>query len=313
MFFGVYIYIYLISTTSLILFGQLFSLTTSSWVIRWLGIEISLLGLLPLILEKFKVKLLAREVTIKYFIIQRLSRIWLMLGGFFLWEINNYEDLFFWLFIGGVVLKLGLFPGHFWVVQVINGLKIIPLFYVLTLVKVAPLFLISNIMSNMCEYRRNLIYILGTSRIIVGSLIGFIQSTLRGVIGGSRIAHNGWIIISIQFSVLTLYYVAYLLRFLVFVWSFISREKISVVLPILSFRGLPPFLLFAPKILIFYGIIISNIYIILIIIIFFSVVSLFIYLKISFSYYLVKQIHIPNISYISLTIFANFLLFYYLL
>nr|QLY89561.1 NADH dehydrogenase subunit 2 [Physa fontinalis] len=288
-------YMYLMSTTSLILFGQFFSLTTSSWVMSWLGMEMSLLGLLPLMLEKFKVKLLASEVTMKYFIIQSLSSMWLMLGGFFLWEMNNYEDLFFWLFIGGVVLKLGLFPGHFWVVQVINGLKIIPLFYVLTLVKVAPLFLISNILSNMSGYSSNLMYMLGTSSIMVGSLIGFIQSTLRGVIGGSSIAHNGWMIISMQFSVLTLYYVAYLLSFLVFVWSFMSSEKMSVVLPILSFSGLPPFLLFAPKMLIFYGMMISNMYIMLMTIIFFSVVSLFIYLKISFSYYLVKQIHIPNI------------------
>ena len=61
-----------------IFFGTLLSVTSSHWLIAWVGLEVNLIGFLPLLV--YHGTLLERESGVKYFIVQSLGSIFL-LGG----------------------------------------------------------------------------------------------------------------------------------------------------------------------------------------------------------------------------------------
>lgn len=264
--------------------GQILSIISSRWLFVWLMIELSLLTLIPLIVNYRKYLSLSCEVTIKYFIIQSIRRIWVMLGGYIVWDLTTGPSVFILVFLIGLIFKLGLFPGHFWVIQVVSGLKKLPLIFVLSIIKVAPLFLIVTFIDNT---KQPWLIFVGVTSIVAGGLLGIIQSTVRGVLGRSSISHSGWIIITILINAFIPYFLAYFGTLTIFLLVWGKENYLSSVIMI-SFSGLPPFLLFYPKVLVFSTLVEYSIWAIIVCLVFIRVMRLYFYLKRSYSLVLIR-------------------------
>nr|CAH2594124.1 NADH dehydrogenase subunit 2 [Physella acuta] len=264
--------------------GQMLSIMSTSWLFVWLMMELSLLTLMPLMVNYSKYLSLSCEVTMKYFIIQSISSMWVMLGGYMVWELTTGPSVFMLVFLIGLMFKLGLFPGHFWVIQVVSGLKKLPLIYVLSIMKVAPLFLIVTLMDNT---KQPWLIFVGVTSVVAGGLLGIIQSTVSGVLGSSSISHSGWMIITILMNTFIPYFLAYFgtLTMFLMVWG---NENYLSSMMMVSFSGLPPFLLFYPKVLVFSMLIECSMWAIIVCLVFMSVISLYFYLKSSYSLVLIR-------------------------
>nr|CAH2594101.1 NADH dehydrogenase subunit 2 [Physella acuta]CAH2594184.1 NADH dehydrogenase subunit 2 [Physella acuta] len=264
--------------------GQMLSIMSSSWLLVWLMMELSLLTLMPLMVNSSKYLSLSCEVTMKYFIIQSISSMWVMLGGYMVWDLTTGPSVFMLVFLIGLMFKLGLFPGHFWVIQVVSGLKKSPLIFVLSIMKVAPLFLIVTFMDNT---KQPWLIFVGVTSIVAGGWLGVIQSTVRGVLGSSSISHNGWMIIAILTNTLIPYFLAYFgtLTMFFLVWG---KQNYLSSMMMISFSGLPPFLLFYPKVLVFSMLVDYSMWSIIVCLVFMSVMSLYFYLKSSYSLGLIR-------------------------
>nr|CAH2594165.1 NADH dehydrogenase subunit 2 [Physella acuta] len=264
--------------------GQMLSIMSTSWLFVWLMMELSLLTLMPLMVNYSKYLSLSCEVTMKYFIIQSISSMWIMLGGYMVWELTTGPSVFMLVFLFGLMFKLGLFPGHFWVIQVVSGLKKLPLIFVLSIMKVAPLFLIVTLMDNT---KQPWLILVGVMSVVAGGLLGIIQSTVRGVLGSSSISHSGWMIITILMNTFIPYFLAYLGTLTMFLLMWGNDHYLSSMMMI-SFSGLPPFLLFYPKVLVFSMLVEYSMWAVIVCLVFMSVMSLYFYMKSSYSLVLIR-------------------------
>lgn len=92
---------------------------------------------------------LRKESAIKYFCVQAIGRGLLLCGGVLLYilplELGILPEC---IFAFSLVVKLGVFPIHFWVPRVVSGLGWLPMFLMLTWQKVAPFLFIVNLVES---------------------------------------------------------------------------------------------------------------------------------------------------------------------
>lgn len=199
------------------------------------------------------------------------------------------------------MLKNGAAPFHFWFPGVIEGLSWINGLILITWQKIAPLILISyNI-----NYNFFLITIILS--IIIGALGGLNQTSLRKLIAFSSINHLGWIIIAIinnnllwwiyfiLYSFLSISIVLIFNNFKLFHFNQIFNYflinpiiKFFIFLNLLSLGGLPPFLGFLPKWLVIQNLIETNQIFLLFISVCLTLITLYYYLRISYSIYILN-------------------------
>lgn len=194
-------------------------------------------------------------------------------------------------------IKLGAAPFHFWFPEVISGLNWNNSLILLTWQKIAPIILIIYNLTNLIF----LSLIIITSSLIRG-IQNFNQTNLRKILAYSSINHISWIIARIinSFSVWLTYFIFYIivtfnivLIFKNFNIFFLNQLYITIInskltkfffiLNFLSLRGLPPFLGFLPKWLTLNSIIYRNFFILGIFIVIFTLIRIYIYLRITFA------------------------------
>nr|YP_010545682.1 NADH dehydrogenase subunit 2 [Mopalia retifera]UYG48478.1 NADH dehydrogenase subunit 2 [Mopalia retifera] len=287
----------------ILFFGTLFSLSSVHWFAVWLGLELNLMGFIPIMVQKSTSE--ETESGVKYFLVQASGSALFLLGlmmmnwNFCSWDMNflgSFADSGLVFF--GLLMKLGGAPLHFWVPSVVAGLSWFSNFLLLTWQKVAPLFMI-------CCFLNLSTYLL-MSLVIMSSLFGGIggvnQTSLRALIAYSSVLHMGWMLAgaSIGWSACFIYFFFYclILVFIVFLmnmeeslsmnqfsniflWKFRSRNYL--VLMLLSLGGMPPLLGFFSKWLILMGLLSFNNVVIGGILVLGSMVSLYYYLVLSFS------------------------------
>lgn len=280
----------LINSSNLLFFficfiSPVIRLSSSDWIISWIGIEIGIIGLFPLLIINYFSS--SKESIIKYFLIQRLARIIIFVSGIIFF--NNLEqiNIINYLFLISLSLKLGIFPGHFWVPRLVNSLRWVRNIILLGPLKIAPIgFLSILILRNDILY---LIILLGIFRAIIGSILGNNQTSIRSIIGSSSISHSGWICVGVCFGYIWGYILGYLiiLTFILLRLFIVDYLSFSVIL--LSLSGLPPFIIFLIKIKILLYSLFSLEYIVFFVLILSSVISLNFYLKFFYSYFLTNK------------------------
>lgn len=206
-------------------------------------------------------------------------------------------DLSYSLILFPLLLKLGAAPFHYWFPQVTEGLIWPQAIILLTIQKLAPIFLISYLTFN--SYTNAVIL---TSRILsalAGALGGLNVIKLRKLIAFSSINHMSWILIAISLNdLMWLLYFSF--------YSFISASVIVlfqasnsftisdltnklqknsssgiiISINLLSLGGLPPFTGFLPKWLIIQLLIQNRILFPLIPLLFSRLITLYFYLRI---------------------------------
>lgn len=243
--------------------GLSLSLASSNWFSIWLGIEITLIGLIKVGTQA--------EGMIIYFIVQVVtSSLFLIL--------SLYSST---LIIMPILIKLGASPIHYWLVHVTNNLSWITFALVMTIQKVVPL----NIRISVLNKYVALIIVISA---LFGSIGGFNQTNMKHLLVYSSIANLPWILTFYGNQYLIIYSIG-----LIIVIILLNSSNIQGGLPvniilffnILSLGGFPPFTGFFPKIMVLKCIGI-NIGILLIIT---SVINLFLYLRMA-------NLHIVGVS-----------------
>lgn len=275
---------------STLLLGVFISLSARNWFSIWIGLELNLYSLTPLLLHSIKNQ--EKEAAVKYFLVQALAS-----GALIIAALNfNSNTIFAPLLTLSLVIKLGIAPCHFWLPNVINSVTWKICWILSTIQKIAPLFILTQLIDSLSS---SLIILLASSRALVGGLGGLNQTQLRPILAYSSIGHLGWItartltrpiltllyfftyIIIISSIILTLSWAQnYSSNFTLTLPQINTKHKTTLIITLFRLGGVPPFLGFYPKFLIIYSLIEQKLFSITIILIFSATINLFFYIKI---------------------------------
>lgn len=289
-----------------IIIRTLISISSYSWLGIWLGLEINLLSIIPLMHNQKNT--LSTESSIKYFIVQAiastiiLASIITIIRERNLWRRVNWNSIILININSALLTKIGIAPFHFWFPEVIEGLNWLNCLLILTWQKIAPIVLLIY----------NIKFIIFTSFIIITAIvirgvIAFNQVSLRKILAYSSINHIGWIIrtiIVIQTIWITYFLVYTVIRInivLIFktlnvfylnqLYQSLNQNiitKMFFIINFLSLRGIPPFLGFIPKWLTIQALIFNGMLFIPTIIIVFTIMIIFVYIRITLSTLLIN-------------------------
>nr|YP_011014037.1 NADH dehydrogenase subunit 2 [Unio gontierii]WQA10118.1 NADH dehydrogenase subunit 2 [Unio gontierii] len=262
--------------------------SSSNWLMTWMGLEINMLGYIPLMFMKESSS--ESEAAVKYLVPQSLGSTIFIASAIISSYFNNLQILM----MIAMCLKLGVAPFHFWFPPVMASLQLTPAFILLTWQKIAPILAISSMNSLLIK----IIMPIAMISALWGGIGGLNQTDIRSLLTYSSIGHTGWMLASVNSNYMIL--IAYLTTYILInmsIYAFLTKEhtksykqlfsskdsgKIFILaITILSLGGLPPFTGFIMKLLvlmltesstiIIFGLIIG------------ALVSLFYYLSLTFS------------------------------
>nr|WMY23870.1 NADH dehydrogenase subunit 2 [Aedes aegypti] len=289
----------------MLIFGTLVTISSNSWLGAWMGLEINLLSFIPLMNDNKK-NLLTSESSLKYFLTQAFASSILLFAIIMLMFFYNNNLLLYnsfneILILSTLLLKSGAAPFHFWFPEVMEGLSWINGLILMTWQKIAPLMLISY----------NFIYKFFMITIIlsmlIGSLGGLNQTSIRKLMAFSSINHLGWMLLAMMnnemlwmiyfllYSLLSFSIVLMFNNFKLFYFNQIFNMpmmnpivKLFIFLNLLSLGGLPPFLGFLPKWLVIQNLVMMNQMFILTISVCLTLITLYFYLRLSYSIFMLN-------------------------
>nr|AVN68046.1 NADH dehydrogenase subunit 2 [Beybienkoa kurandanensis] len=284
--------------------GMMITLSSNSWLGAWMGLEINLLSFIPIMSSNENIY--TSEASLKYFLIQALASSVLL---FFLISKVMIENMFF-VFNSTVtsivlttplLLKSGAAPLHWWFPSVMEGLSWINCFVLMTIQKIAPLVLISLTLNS-----NFFMTITIMSSVMIGSIGGYNQTSIRKILTYSSINHMGWMLSALLLgeNFWLLYFTMYSFMTLVIILiispsqiSFINQTfllnndnpsmKLLLFTSLLSLGGLPPFLGFIPKWIIIQTMTTNNMIFLITFMVLFSLITLYYYLRITYSSFLI--------------------------
>lgn len=249
----------------------------------WLGLEISIISFIPIITSKLKIN---SESLIKYYIIQRLSsRIIIM--GIIIISLNINFNI---ILLTTILIKIGIVPFHNWVISIIEGISYNNIFILLTIIKIAPLNIISYLNINL-----QTINIIG---IILRSISSINQNSIKKILSFSSIYNIRLILTSINnWTIWTTYILWYSISITVIITvcyklniNFINQiysnninliNKTTIWTLIISIGGIPPTITFILKIIIIEQLIKTQQYIVILIIIITSIITIYFYIRVT--------------------------------
>nr|YP_009003575.1 NADH dehydrogenase subunit 2 [Microcaecilia unicolor]AGZ19061.1 NADH dehydrogenase subunit 2 [Microcaecilia unicolor] len=247
--------------------GTTITLTSSHWLLAWMGLEINTLAMMPLMIKQHHPR--ATEATTKYFLTQAAASTLILFSTMInawstgQWELKELSTLPSNMMTIAIAMKLGLAPMHFWLPEVMQGLNLMTGLILSTWQKIAPMTLMLIIFNTL---NVNLLITLGFLSILVGGWSGLNQTQLRKIMAYSSIAHLGWMMAILPFSpaLATLNFLLYLIMTsaMFMMMILLNTTKINSLtttwpktpimtsismLILLSLGGLPPTTGFMPK------------------------------------------------------------------
>lgn len=235
-------------------------------------------------------------------------------AGMFCLTIFNIKLILGVLFLFiGLFFKITIVPFHMWAPDVYEGAPMPIVIFLSTVPKIAVTFILCKLTGFFFSYIYFLwkpLFILGgLLSVIVGTLMAVRQFKIKRFIAYSSITHMGYILLFISaFTFISLQYcICYLFVYIFTILSlwgillilennfgksldsfydwggiFYTERYLSIILSItlLSLGGLPPFSGFFGKFLFFKSLLLSDMYIIGLILILFSLLSIYYYVKI---------------------------------
>nr|WAB70165.1 NADH dehydrogenase subunit 2 [Osteocephalus aff. taurinus DO-2022] len=303
--------------------GTITTLSSFHWIMAWIGLEINTLAIIPLMTKTPHPR--AIEAATKYFLTQAAASALILFSSTMNawltgeWAINNEINSASAILLSiAIAMKLGIAPFHFWLPEVLQGLTLQTGLILSTWQKFAPMALLIQLSQSV---NLNLMLILGLVSAVIGGWGGINQTQIRKILAFSSIAHLGWMVailkISPQLTLLnfTLYIVMTSTLFMTFMhldtkniyelstsWSKTPTLSALSLLSLLSLSGLPPLTGFMPKWLIAQEMIKQDITMFALIILMSTLLSLFFYLRLTYTMSLTLA---PNTSNSTLTWLVN--------
>nr|Q85PP8.1 RecName: Full=NADH-ubiquinone oxidoreductase chain 2; AltName: Full=NADH dehydrogenase subunit 2 [Genetta servalina]AAN84592.1 NADH dehydrogenase subunit 2 [Genetta servalina] len=253
---------------STVISGTLIVMTSSHWMLTWIGFEMNMLAIIPILMKKFNPR--SMEASTKYFLTQATASMLLMMGIIInllysgQWTVpNNPNPMASILMTTALAMKLGLAPFHFWVPEVTQGIPLSSGMILLTWQKIAPLSVLYQISPTI---NPNLLLPMATLSVLIGGWGGLNQTQLRKILAYSSIAHMGWMTAILLYNPtmmilnLTIYIIMTLTTFMLFMlnsttttlslsqtWNKMPLITSLITMLMLSLGGLPPLSGFMPK------------------------------------------------------------------
>nr|YP_009754803.1 NADH dehydrogenase subunit 2 [Lissonycteris angolensis]QIP52877.1 NADH dehydrogenase subunit 2 [Lissonycteris angolensis] len=251
-----------------VVLGTAIVLTSSHWLTVWIGFEMNMLAIIPILMKKYNPR--SMEASTKYFLTQATASMLLMLAIVInlvysgQWSttkpLNSTVSTIMTL---ALAMKLGLSPFHFWVPEVTQGIKLSSGLILLTWQKLAPMSILYQIAPTT---NLNLLLTMSMMSIAIGGWGGLNQTQLRKIMAYSSIAHMGWMtaIMTYNPTMAMLNLVIYILltttTFMMFMlnsttttlslshtWNKTPLLTTIILATMLSLGGLPPLSGFLPK------------------------------------------------------------------
>nr|YP_010254104.1 NADH dehydrogenase subunit 2 [Scaphidium formosanum]QTZ18645.1 NADH dehydrogenase subunit 2 [Scaphidium formosanum] len=281
---------------SSVIIGSMISISSNSWMGMWLGLEINLLSIIPLMNTSSNP--LSSEASMKYFITQAIASTLIILA-IILMSLDFLSTLFkesplMYVFNSGLMTKMGAAPFHFWFPEVLEGLAWMNCLIFLTWQKLAPMILIFY---NINNFYFSFIII---SCLMISGIIGFNQISMRKILAYSSINHIGWMLGAMFFqeSIWLLYFSIYsalsilLTLYLNFFNIFMLKQlfsnlnknltlKMFFLFNFFSLAGMPPFIGFLPKWLTINALIQEKFYLLTFIMLISTLITIFYYIRIT--------------------------------
>nr|YP_009253014.1 NADH dehydrogenase subunit 2 [Arctotherium sp.]ANA91287.1 NADH dehydrogenase subunit 2 [Arctotherium sp.] len=258
----------LIIIMSTIALGTMIVLFSSHWFMIWIGFEMNMLAIIPILMKKFNPR--AMEASTKYFLTQATASMLLMLGIIINllysghWTISTVPNPIASTTITiALAMKLGLSPFHFWVPEVTQGIPLSSGMILLTWQKIAPLSVLYQISPSI---NPNLLMTMAVASVLLGGWGGLNQTQLRKILAYSSITHMGWMAAIMIYNPtlmilnLTIYITMTLGTFMLFMynssttmlslshtWNKLPLITSLILALMLSLGGLPPLSGFIPK------------------------------------------------------------------
>nr|UFP91227.1 NADH dehydrogenase subunit 2 [Scaptonyx fusicaudus] len=251
-----------------VILGTMIVLLSSHWLMVWIGFEMNMLAIIPLLMKKYNPR--SMEAATKYFLTQATASMLLMLaiminltysGQWTTMKMANSTASM--MMTIALIMKLGMAPFHFWVPEVTQGIQLSSGMILLTWQKIAPL---SILIQTANSINTDLMITASILSIAVGGWGGLNQTQLRKIMAYSSIAHMGWMgaIMTYSTTMTTLNFFIYimltttvftLLKFnsstttlsLSLLWNKTPMMSTMILLSMLSLGGLPPLSGFLPK------------------------------------------------------------------
>nr|BAF80301.1 NADH dehydrogenase subunit 2 [Culicoides cylindratus] len=279
--------------------GTLITMSSSSWIGMWIGLELNLLSFIPLMNNNFN--LTSTEAAIQYFLVQAFasliflfaSIVSIMKFSFFNYFFFNYENL---IINFSMLIKLGSAPFQFWFPNIVEGLTWMNTMILFTWQKLGPLSILSY------SYLSSLIIMVILMSSFIGAIGGFNQTSLRKLLAFSSINHISWLLAAELYSnsLWLMYFLIYsFINFSIIIlfknFNFFHLNQIFMnknnrpimkfcfFLNILSLGGLPPFLGFLPKWLIIENMMKLEMFFLMFFMIMMTLITLFFYTRLTFS------------------------------
>uniref|UniRef100_A0AAU6QE94 NADH-ubiquinone oxidoreductase chain 2 n=1 Tax=Euchirus longimanus TaxID=1968892 RepID=A0AAU6QE94_9SCAR len=279
--------------------GTLVAISSYTWMGMWMGLEINLLSLIPLMSESKNS--MATEASLKYFVTQALASTLLLFSFIllaaespFTTSISPYLSL---VLNTALFTKMGAAPFHFWLPEVIEGLSWTNSAILLIWQKIAPMGLI--MLFDITELYLMLVVL---SSVLISGFIGLNQISLRKILAYSSINHIGWMLAALWFSetIWTAYFVVYTLITLGIINLFNNLKifyltqlchsmtnnltlKLFTMMNFLSLGGLPPFLGFFPKWVTILCLVDSGLVVMSILMILMTLMTLYFYIRVIYT------------------------------
>lgn len=275
----------------LLLSTRVIGLSCNRVFLIWRTIEINMILFLPLMALN-KNFYFSNLLGIKYFFVQSVGSILFLAGvilGLIVSEKNTIELIIFL----SLMWKRGLPPFHLWLFRLIENLEKVSFIILSTWQKILPFYIISSIPIGW------LLMIVGFS-IVISIIIRFFQSNIKKILIISSIFMGGWIISVMGFSkfywlrILFLYSIIFICivevsfklktvkKFSILLKGNTLAERFVLFFISLAIAGFPPIVGFFLKIIILTSLLSQELYFLRIILIFSSIVIIYMYRTIFF-------------------------------
>nr|AFI23500.1 NADH dehydrogenase subunit 2 [Ammianus toi] len=230
----------------IMMLSTIMMMNSTKWLSLWLTMEINLMATTPFIFEKMSKE--SSEKIMIYFLTQTMASILLL--STILIEMNmNMFNMFMTM---SMMIKLGMPPFHMWMPEMLNKLKWDIMLVMITIQKINPLIVISQLMEKNLLFP--MIMIFASS---VGSISGINQLSLNKIMAFSSINHMSWIMLcmmcknNLWMSYFLIYSLITLTMCLIFnkKMTFYMNQlninlnttmKIMMLLMMLNLGGMPP-------------------------------------------------------------------------
>nr|ADF59284.1 NADH dehydrogenase subunit 2 [Cyrtodactylus consobrinus] len=246
--------------------STIITMTSSHWLLAWLGLELNTLSILPAIMKSHHPR--ATEAATKYFLIQVTAATMILLASMTNawqtghWSMTHTTPAPTLLTTAAIMLKLGIAPMYMWYPQVLQGIPMNTALLISTWQKLAPLTLLYMMHNHLDQ---TTLLLLGLTSSLIGGWAGLNQTQTRTIMAFSSIAHMGWLITAMTLSpslttlTMLVYTITTTATFLPLAtttktltttgttWSLSPAALTTTMLALMSLGGLPPFTGFMPK------------------------------------------------------------------